>query len=138
MDFANLKEYCDDHKGKNKVIAVVCYPMEYATEVHERTDIPHKVGQAKFLESAARELVPEVRKLIREGADRLPETLVKCGLLIQREAQIRTPVDTSALKSSAFTSFEEELDARAAQKRTQAEALRTSVLASREKEARKK
>lgn len=127
-----LRRYCRQHKGKDKLTVVVGYSQSYALEVHERTDVQHKVGQAKYLEEAARNNAHNVSNSIRQaGIDKLPETLLKAGLLIQRESQKLVPVDTSALKASAFTTMEEDLDRVATESRSKAEALRLSVLAKR-------
>jgi len=132
-----LRKYCRDNRGKPQVVVVVGYSQSYAAEVHERTDVSHRVGQAKYLESVVRSQEGEItRRLRNTPQDKLPEALLKAGLFIQRESQEIVPVDTSALKSSAFTTVEEELDRVATESRTKAEALRLSVLAKRAKEQR--
>jgi CRISPR/Cas system-associated exonuclease Cas4 (RecB family) len=64
------------------------------------------VGQAKFLESAARELARDLGRMVavalKEGKT-LAQGLLLAGLRLQAEAQRRTPVDTGHLRSSAFT-----------------------------------
>jgi len=72
---------------------------------------PQGKGQAKFLEHPAQELQAEFGKIIMEmlmGKGTLAQGLLKAGLRLQREAQLRVPVDTGNLKNSAFTrlSFE--------------------------------
>lgn len=127
-----LRKYCQDHKGNNRVSVVVGYSQSYALEVHERTDVQHKVGQAKYLEEAARvneaAIVDSIRKSTKE---KLPEALLKGGLLIQRESQLLVPVDTSALKASAFTCIEEELEQVSAEAKAKGEMIRMTVLAKR-------
>ena len=46
----------------------------YATQVHERVDIRHETGQAKYLETAVRETS---RGMTRRMADRLSQVLRK-------------------------------------------------------------
>lgn len=143
MTLEKLRRYCSENKSpKNQLVVVVCYPMEYAVEVHERTDQHHKVGQAKYLETAAKQSEQEVKQRLRQatkqGTNKLAEELLRSGLLIQRLSQLLCPVDTSALRSSAFTSIEEELDSKAAQKKSEAEALRLTKLAQRERSKKKK
>ena len=43
-------------------VAFTANTAEYAVHVHERTDIRHKVGEAKFLENALKEEVPKLEK----------------------------------------------------------------------------
>jgi hypothetical protein len=132
MTLNKLRKYCQDNKGKNELTVVVGYSMEYALEVHERTDVKRRVGQPKFLETAARTLEPDIRKLLRETKpDKLADNMLRAGLLIQREAQKLTPVDTSALRASAFTTIEEDLDRVATDARTKAEQTRMKVMSQR-------
>ena len=135
MTLDKLRKYCKDNRGKPKISVVVGYSQRYALEVHERTDVQHRVGQAKYLEEAARSNEANVREMLRQGykEGKLPEAMLKAGLLIQRESQLLVPVDTSALKSSAFTTTEEELDQVSNTMRAKAEAIRLSVLAKRAK-----
>lgn len=138
MTLDKLRKYCQQNKGKPQIVVVVGYSQSYAKEVHERTDVKHKVGQAKYLETAARSNESDVRNTLRQSPrDKLAENMLKVGLLIQRESQQLVPVDTSALKSSAFTCVEEELDQVSSESRAKAERLRMAVLAQRAlKEAR--
>lgn len=131
MTLEKLRKYCKDNAGRDKLTVVIGYSQSYALEVHERTDVRHKVGQAKYLEEAARVNEPKIKVMLRQSKDKLPEAMLKAGLLIQRESQLLVPVDTSALKASAFTTVEEELDSVAAAARIKAEALRIAVLAKR-------
>ncbi len=133
MTLDKLKEYCRRNKRPPHSVVVVGFSKSYALEVHERTDVQRRVGGPKFLEKAARENESKVKEMIRRASiEQLPETLLKCGLLIQREAQKITPVDTSALRASAFTTLEEDLDRVATEARTRAQAIMNSVMAQRE------
>lgn len=138
MTLDKLRKYCRENQGKN-VSIVVGYSQSYALEVHERIDVRRRVGQPKFLETAARQLEPEIRETLRRSPqNKLAENMLRCGLLIQREAQKLTPVDTSALKASAFTTVEEDLERVSTEARARAEIIRTTVLAEREAKKRSK
>lgn len=77
----------------------------------ERGHVPWTVGQPKFLEEPARilndskEFSRIVITAIRQGRT-LMEGLLLAGLRLQRESQLLCPVDTGALKGSAFTRVE--------------------------------
>ena len=129
-----LKRYCKDHKGPGQHVIVVGYSMEYALEVHERTDVKRRVGGPKFLEKAARENAGKIRDLIRRTPiEQQAEALLRSGLLIQRESQLNCPVDTSALRASAFTTIEKDLDRVATEARSKAEAIRIAGLKRKER-----
>ena len=88
---------------------IVGYSQSYSIFVHENLAAHHPVGQAKFLEYPARKYRREITDIvvtaIRRGAT-LAQALLLGGLRLQREAQLLTPVDTGALKASAFTRLE--------------------------------
>lgn len=95
-------------KGDDGVV-VVGYTAAYAIHVHENLQAYHRVGQAKFLEQPARELGPEmagdVRRIMKQGKT-LTTALLVAGLRLQRESQKLVPIDTGALRASAFTRVE--------------------------------
>lgn len=84
----------------------VGFSQSYAIHVHENLAAVHPVGQAKFLEQPARtmrnELLGTVRSLLLAGKT-MSQALLVAGLKLQRAAQRLCPVDTGALKNSAFT-----------------------------------
>lgn len=90
---------------------VVGYTQAYAIYVHENMEAIHPVGQAKFLEHPARELSDGgvlsgiVYEAMRKGKSML-QGLIVAGERLQRESQKLVPVDTGALKGSAFTRVE--------------------------------
>jgi hypothetical protein len=93
------------------IAAVVGYTQSYAVYVHENLEAYHPVGQAKFLEQPARTLAPELAAIVREGLASdltMEQSLLRAGLRLQRESQLLCPVDTGALRASAFTTIEEE------------------------------
>lgn len=94
--------------GKAKPAQVlVGYRMEYAVYVHENLEARHpNGGQAKYLEAPARrmrhELGRQVRADMRAGMT-MEQALYRAGLKLQAASQELVPVDTGALKASAFT-----------------------------------
>jgi len=127
MTLEKLRKYTQDNKGPDKIVVVVGYAQNYALEQEERTDFHHRVGQAKYLETAVRTSEPQVVNLVRKaGKENLADALLKGGLLIQRESQLLVPVDTSALKASAFTTIQEELEQKASEANARGEAVRLS------------
>lgn len=95
--------------GPSKVSVIVGYTQNYAVPVHENLEAHHPIGQAKYLEQPARELAGEIgnitKRAVRGGAT-LEQGLLLGGLRLQRESQKLVPVDTGALKNSAFTKKE--------------------------------
>lgn len=85
---------------------VVGFTAAYSIWVHENLEAHHPVGQAKFLEQPARTHAREIGRIVREAYRRgatFAQALLLGGLRLQREAQLLTPVDTGALRASAFT-----------------------------------
>ena len=107
---------------EGKASVTVGFTQRYAIYVHEDLEAAHTNGQAKYLEQPARELSNsgELGRLVAETVERLKNKegalekgLVVAGLRIQREAQKLAPVDTGALKNSAFTSLTKDEDSAA-------------------------
>lgn len=88
---------------------VVGYTQSYALHVHEDMQVFHRVGQAQYLRQPARTLERDLATIavraVRNGAT-IAQALLIAGLRLQRESQLLVPVDTSALKASAFTKLE--------------------------------
>jgi len=88
----------------------VGFATAYALWVHENLLAAHPVGQAKFLEQPWREYAERIRQIIREQLAKgstMGQALLVAGLFLQREAQLLCPVDTGALRNSAFTVLEQ-------------------------------
>ena len=91
---------------------IVGYTASYAIYVHERLDLQHKPGKtAKFLTGPAKALSEQgILQEIIVAAFKLGRTMAQClllaGLRIQRESMMVVPVDTGALRASAFTKLE--------------------------------
>lgn len=94
----------DDH-----VDCVVGYTQQYAVYVHENLEAHHPVGQAKFLEQPFRENEDKYTGIIVTAMQNdvpFAKALLLAGLSLQRDSQELVPVDTGALKGSAFTKLE--------------------------------
>lgn len=87
----------------------VGYGASYALFVHENMEMPHTNGQAKFLETPAREMRPQMAAIVQEVADRggtLLEAEMAAGLALQQASQALCPVRTGYLQASAYTRVE--------------------------------
>ena len=97
---------------------IVGFTQRYAIWVHE-VQARHNAGQQwKYLEMPARRLANtgELIRIVKQSyevANNLTRSMLMAGLRIQREAQDIVPVDTGALKASAFTTKESQLEAKA-------------------------
>lgn len=113
-DMARLLDDGSVRRGFNKLLSgklagaasgVVGYGQNYARFVHENLEAHHPVGQAKFLEKPSRTkrpvMVAIIGKMLKAG--KTPKQAVYAALLyLQGESQALCPVDTGALKGSAF------------------------------------
>lgn len=91
-------------------VCLVGYTASYAIFVHENLEAFHTVGQAKFLEQPAITLRPELRSIITDAigsGQSMNDALLLAGLRLQAESQLLCPVDTGALRASAFTRLEQ-------------------------------
>lgn len=108
-----LSKYVKKYGTKLKPSVTVGFTQSYGIFVHENLEAHHPTGQAKFLEQPAREMGNSqeftriAKKVIQQGGT-LEDGLLVGGLELQRRAQQLTPVDTGALKASAFTSKTED------------------------------
>lgn len=101
-------KYLNKYGTNPKPKIVVGYTQKYAVYVHEILTNHHPVGQAKFLEQPAREMNSsgegsKIVKSVLQGGGTLEQALYTAGLELQRRSQQICPVDTGALKASAFT-----------------------------------
>lgn len=106
---ASLRGRAREAAEQANVSVIVGYTQSYAIYVHENLEAYHKVGQAKFLEQPARELGSLMGSIVRNTVRRgkpIAVGLFLAGLRLQRESQKLCPVDTGALKGSAFTRLE--------------------------------
>lgn len=89
----------------------VGYTQSYAMYVHENLEAIHLVGQAKFLEQPAKTLQPVLAEIIGSSlisGQTMGDALSLAGLRLQEESQLLCPVNTGALRASAFTRVEQE------------------------------
>jgi hypothetical protein len=100
-----------ESKALDNLAAVVGYTAGYALSVHENVEQLHANGQAKFLETPARQMRKEIARIVRTAKLKGMSTgqcLLLGGLKLQRESQLLVPVDTGNLKGSAFTALEKD------------------------------
>lgn len=102
------------HRREENVSVITGFTQSYALFVHENMTAQHAPGKrAKYLEEPARRLSNEgtlgriVEQVYRKTKD-MGKALLIAGLRIQREAQRIVPIDTGALKASAFTVIEKQ------------------------------
>lgn len=105
---AKLRAMAAKAKADSQPEVVVGYTQSYALYVHEDMEAHHPVGQAKYLEQPARELSNsgELGRIVTQAKAQgrpLSTGLLLAGLRLQRESQQLVPVDTGALRASAFT-----------------------------------
>lgn len=123
--------------GNTKV--VVGYTQRYAIKVHEEST--HAMSkrraeygkQSKFLEAPTRQLSNsgELGRVIGQSyrkTGNLEMALIEGGLRIQMNSQKVCPVDTSALRASAYTVVEREHDSKANAMFAESEAVRQKEL----------
>lgn len=106
---AKLRARAAKAKKDSAAAVTVGFTQSYAVYVHENLEARHPVGQAKFLEQPARELSSTLGEIVAELLSKgktMSQALLVAGLRLQREAQQLCPVDTGALKNSAFTRLE--------------------------------
>lgn len=93
----------------------VGYTQAYALYVHENMEVSLtlknvRAGRgAKYLETPYRQMMTSMVQHIRDGLKArkpLAKLLMVEGLLLQRASQKLVPIDTGALRASAFTRLE--------------------------------
>lgn len=127
--------------GKKRIIVQVGFTAAYAIYVHEDTQARHSVGQAKYLESPARQYASDLGTIaskITAATRSMEKGLLAAGLRLQREAQQLTPVDTGNLKNSAYTALEENANQAAAEAYAKGQSMMQKTLKSRAKATAKK
>lgn len=129
-------------RGKEATQGVVVgYTQTYAVYVHENLNASHAEGkQAKYLEQPAREMQAELGGIVSTVAAKtgsVEKGLLAAGLRLQRESQKLVPIDTGALKASAFTALEDEVEAVSQHAYITSQAIRASAIDKRAKKAAK-
>lgn len=96
----------------DNVSVIVGYTQAYAVYVHENLTARHPVGQAKYLEQPARQLSSDgtlgrIVRQAKQNGQTMAQGLLLAGLRLQRDSQALVPIDTGALRASAFTRISE-------------------------------
>lgn len=121
---------------------VVGYTQSYALPVHENLEARHRDGkQAKYLETPARELADElgtIAKTVYTKTGSLEKGLLAAGLRLQRASQEIVPIDTSALRASAFTALERDVESKSEEAFSRSEGIKAAELVASQKMAKKK
>ncbi len=92
-------------EGEQKSEIRIGYTAEYAVPVHERTDLHHEHGQAKFLEQPIRTEEKKMADIIRaklQARKSLQEAQLEAGKHLLSVSLTLVPVDTGELKASGF------------------------------------
>ena len=138
-DFRNLSaklRAMEKKYGEVHADVTVGYTQTYSLIVHENLTANFRVGQAKYLEQPAREMkqtfAQVITSAVKKGA-KLLAALLMGGLRLQREAQKLTPVDTGALKASAFTCETKDVDAVSQAAFAKSETIRQAALSGKKK-----
>jgi hypothetical protein len=127
-----LREQLAKDSKENKGTVVVGYTMNYAIYVHEDPNAKHAEGKSwRYLATPAHALrLFEFPRLARETFIRTGSVLkaiLVCGLRLQRASQEIVPIDTGALRASAFTCFEEDLEQVSKASQARGEAIRKAA-----------
>lgn len=91
--------------GDGRAVTLAGYSMYYAVPVHERLELRHPIGQAKFLEQPLRTeekpMADIVRSRLRARETLKSAQLAACRHLMSVSLQL-VPMDTGALRDSWF------------------------------------
>jgi len=89
--------------GRTAASVSVIYDSPYGIFVHERLDVHHPTGQAKFLEQPARQKTREMAAataLAWRAGRTWPEAIRAAAEVLLEASQELVPVDTGALRAS--------------------------------------
>ena len=137
----SLQKLKVDAKEASEAEVVTGYTQKYGIYVHENLQARHAEGkQAKFLEAPARRLRDRLASIVvrvykRTGS--LVEAMIIAALRMQRASQKIVPIDTSALKASAFTAKAIDIPAKSAAAFAKSESIRKREKAKRSKKKSK-
>jgi hypothetical protein len=108
---AKLRAKAAQARKDTDVSVSVGYTQSYAIYVHENMEAQHKDGkQAKYLTGPMKQHKKEIADVIKNSLKHkktMAQSLLLGGLLLQRLSQQVVPIDTGALKNSAFTRLNE-------------------------------
>lgn len=89
----------------SEAVTTVGYSADYAVPVHERTDLRHPVGQAKFLEQPIRTEEKPMADIIHSrllARESLKNAQLAAAKHLMKVSLQLVPVDTGALRDSWF------------------------------------
>ena len=133
-----------ESKAKDDTSVTVGFSQNYAVWVHEMppSKVKHKKGkQWKYLSTPARQLASELGGIALEAylkTGSMLKALIVAGQRLQRAAQKIVPIDTAALKASAFTAPTAKEDEAAAKAYVRSEFVKARNLDARAAKAAKK
>lgn len=115
-----------------KESAATGYTQRYAIYVHEDPIADHAEGKTwKYLELPARQLSGEIALIVvrvYKKTKSLAQALLMGCLRLQRASQEIVPIDTSALKNSAWTALEKDIPTVSAAAFSKSESIRAAGL----------
>ena len=136
-----LEQMRVESKAHDNTGVTVGFTQNYAVWVHER-QATHKEGkQWKYLSTPARQLESELGQIALETymkTGNMLKSLLVAGMRLQRAAQKIVPIDTAALKASAFTAPTANEDEAAAKAYAKSEFRRARTIDTRAEKAAKK
>lgn len=125
-----LKRRREEARNCNRS-SVVGYTQSYGIYVHEDLTAQHAEGkQAKYLEAPARNLggvLGGIIETVYRKTKNMPKALMVAALRLQRESQEIVPIDTGALRASAFSAMDVDEDKEAAAARARSDAIRSAM-----------
>lgn len=136
--YSYLDKELDSLKREGEISYTTGFTQNYAVYVHEMEDLNHEVGEAKFLEKAVARTAAEVGRIVTNAVlqgSSFKQGLYMGALRIQREAMLRVPIDTGALRASAFTAIAADVERVSMAAYQKAERLRDRVYERRRQKA---
>lgn len=100
-EFRKRRRNTADKKAETKV----GYSAPYALAVHERLDVYHPIGQAKYLEQPMRTEEKPMRDIIRSrlrARESLKAAQLEAAKHLMKVSLNLTPIDTGKLRASWF------------------------------------
>lgn len=140
-----MKQLIDKYASDNEDV-IVGYTQNYAVYVHEDMKARHKEGKtAKYLEKAVKIVQPLINGILLQvmnAGKSITQGMLLVGLRIQRESMMIVPIDTGALRASAFTARDSQAASAASTAQARSESLKNKAKDKRkaksEKAAKKK
>lgn len=122
-----MKQLIDKYTSDNEDV-IVGYTQRYAVYVHEDMKARHKEGKtAKYLEKAVKIVQPLINGILLQvmnAGKSVTQGMLLVGLRIQRESMLIVPIDTGALRASAYTARESQASSAASTAFARSETIR--------------